>query len=87
MPQYTFECQNCGRYDVWKSMSDDLSKDKCTRCQEDALRVFTIFNVGKMDSTLVRKIDEGMTPKVVKKEDLPKSNIRKKEKNPRPWMV
>lgn len=87
MPQYTFKCNDCGEYDVWKSMSEDLARDRCPGCSSETYRVFTLFNVSQMDAKLVKKIDEGMMPKVVKREELPKGNIRKKEKNPRPWMV
>ncbi|SDK90523.1 FmdB family zinc ribbon protein [Lacicoccus qingdaonensis] len=87
MPQYTFKCEQCGEYDVWKSMNDNLASDECPGCSGESSRVFTLFNVSRMDSKIVKRIDEGMKPKVVKRDQLPQSNIRKKETNPRPWMI
>jgi hypothetical protein len=87
MPRYTFECQACGSYETWKRSTEDLAKDKSLGCGSETRRVFQVFRTSYLDSKMSKRIEQGMTPKVVKKENLPKSNIRQKEKNPRPWMV
>ncbi|OZT77506.1 FmdB family zinc ribbon protein [Salinicoccus roseus] len=87
MPRYTFECETCGSYETWKRSTEDLAKDKCPDCSSETRRVFQVFRTSYLDSKVSKRIEQGMTPKVVKKENLPKSNIRQKEKNPRPWMV
>lgn len=87
MPRYTFECEACGNYDTWKRMTDDLSKDRCPGCHNESTRIFNVFNTNTLDSKVSQRIEQGMTPKVVKRENLPKSKVRQGEKNPRPWMV
>ncbi|MFA7745151.1 FmdB family zinc ribbon protein [Salinicoccus roseus] len=87
MPRYTFECGTCGDYEIWKRSNEDLAKDRCPDCGSETRRVFQVFRTSYLDSKVSKRIEQGMTPKVVKKENLQKSNIRQKEKNPRPWMV
>ncbi|CAM4205374.1 FmdB family zinc ribbon protein [Lacicoccus alkaliphilus] len=87
MPKYTFTCTTCGEYDVWKSMSADLANDFCPECGAGTIRKYDGFQVGRMDTKLKKRVEGGMTPKVVKKEALPQSNIKELNANPRPWMV
>lgn len=89
MPKYTFECLACGQYDTWKSMNSNLKEDECPECSQVTLRVFKSFRTNHMDPKLYNRINAGMTPKVVKRENLPTSNIKNlnKNKNPMPWTV
>ncbi|WP_414055298.1 FmdB family zinc ribbon protein [Macrococcus equi] len=89
MPKYTFNCKDCGEYDVWKSMNDNLQEDKCPACNVTTHRVFKAFGTNHMDPKLYKRINSGMTPKVVKREHLPKSNVKQLNKNPNPmsWTV
>ncbi len=87
MPRYTFLCESCGEYDTWKSMSSDVANDVCPDCNEDTKRVYNGFQVSKMDSKIKDHIEQGMTPKVVTKNNLPQSNMKQQNRNPRPWMM
>lgn len=87
MPRYTFLCESCGEYDAWKSMSSDVANDVCPSCKEATKRVYNGFQVSKMDSNLKNHIEQGMTPKVVTKNNLPPSNMKQQNRNPRPWMM
>lgn len=87
MPRYTFLCESCGEYEAWKSMSSDVANDLCPECNEHTKRVYNGFQVSKMDSRLKNHIEQGMTPKVVTKNNLPQSNMKKRNSNPRPWMM
>ncbi|WJP98185.1 hypothetical protein QSV55_02450 [Macrococcus bovicus] len=42
-----------------------------------------------MDTKLYKRINSGMTPKVVKRENLPKSNVKQlnRNQNPMPWTL
>lgn len=89
MPKYTFSCATCGEYEVWKTMSSNLQADTCPTCEEITHRVFKSFRTNHMDPKLYKRINSGMTPKVVKRENLPKSNVKQLNRNPNPmsWTV
>lgn len=87
MPRYTFECERCGSYDRWKRMTDDLANDNCPECGIETSRIYESFHTNILDTKVSKRIEQGVTPKTVKRQDLPKNNIRQNEKNPRPWMM
>ncbi|UTH14179.1 zinc ribbon domain-containing protein [Macrococcus equipercicus] len=89
MPKYTFVCQRCGEYDIWKSMNSNLQEDTCPECSEVTNRIYKSFRTNQMDSKLYNRINSGMTPKLVKRENLPKSNVKQlnRNRNPMPWTL
>ncbi|GAA3733117.1 zinc ribbon domain-containing protein [Salinicoccus siamensis] len=87
MPRYTFECRTCGSYETWKRSTEDLAGDQCPECGSESKRVFQVFRTSYLDAKVTRHIEQGMTPKVVKKTELPQRNKRQGERNPRPWMM
>lgn len=86
MPLYLFNCDTCGNYTRRKSIHDDLSNDTCPKCEKSSSRVYTTFMTNVIDKKLSKAIESGMEPKVMKKNELPKSNIKSKNKVSRPWM-
>lgn len=87
MPRYTFDCERCGSYETWKRMTENLANDSCPECGSETKRIYEGFNTNILDTQVSKRIEAGITPKTVKRENLSKSNIKRKEKNPRPWMV
>lgn len=86
MPLYVFKCETCGEHTRKKSIHDNLSRDSCPTCSEETKRVYTPFMTNTLDRKLSKAIETGMEPKVMKKNEIPKSNLKQKTKNPRPWM-
>jgi len=86
MPLYVFSCDTCGEYTRRKSIHDDLSKDNCPTCESLSNRVYTTFMMSVMDKKLSKAIESGMEPRVMRKSELPKSNIKSKNRISRPWM-
>ncbi|QYA44250.1 hypothetical protein KYI13_09245 [Macrococcoides bohemicum] len=70
-------------------MSSNLQEDTCPTCKETTCRVFERFRMNQMDTKLYKRINRGMTPKVVKRENLRKSNVKQLNRNPNPmsWTV
>ncbi|MBC9875449.1 hypothetical protein [Macrococcoides bohemicum] len=70
-------------------MSSNLQEDTCPTCKETTRRVFERFRMNQMDPKLYKRINSGMTPKVVKRENLRKSNVKQLNRNPNPmsWTV
>ncbi|ATD29896.1 hypothetical protein BHM04_01365 [Macrococcus sp. IME1552] len=57
--------------------------------EETTRRVFESFRMNQMDPKLYKRINRGMTPKVVKRENLRNSNVKQLNRNPNPmsWTV
>lgn len=85
MPQYTYECTNCGEFTLRQSMKEQHDTALCPQCQNESKRVFSTFQTYKMDGQLKQRIERGQQPRVVSKDQLPKMTPRP-TKASRPWM-
>jgi len=86
LPLYIFECKACGEYTRRKSIHENLSNDVCPECFKEARRVYTPFMTNRLEKKLSHAIESGMEPKIMKKSELPKSNLKKNQNSTRPWM-
>lgn len=85
---YTFYCKTCGHFTEWhQSMKGNKQQSICPECNAVAKRVFMPPITFRMNSTLKRTIEEGMEPKLVKKEDMPKTPLKSKPRLTRPWQA
>ncbi|MCM3456871.1 zinc ribbon domain-containing protein [Heyndrickxia oleronia] len=88
MPNYTFHCKNCGQFTLsFKSTSGNKTQAVCPICQLDAKRVYFPPNLFSYSKELRSRIEKGMEPKRVKKEELGTKQIKKSANIQRPWQV
>ncbi|PTI07778.1 FmdB family zinc ribbon protein [Staphylococcus warneri] len=86
MPQYTYECKECGEFTLRQSMKEQHDMAECPQCHHDAKRVFSTFQTYKMDGKLKQRIERGQTPRIMSKDQSPKMTPRP-TKQSRPWMA
>lgn len=89
MANYTFSCKTCGHFTEWhQSTRGNKQESSCPECNAIAKRVFMPPITFRMSSALKRTIEEGMEPKLVKREDMPKTPLKKaKPRITRPWQA
>ncbi|MGV3274119.1 FmdB family zinc ribbon protein [Staphylococcus sp. 11261D007BR] len=87
MPNYTYECEQCGPFTLRQRMSEQHETTPCPSCERDAKRVFVAFQTYQLDSRVKKRIEKGQTPRVVKRENLPKQQKPSRPSATRPWMV
>lgn len=86
MANYTFQCKKCGEFTLWyQGMHGNKQEAACPDCNTAAKRVFKPPITFRIDSRVKHTIEQGMEPKVVKREALPKQ-IRKPSVS-RPWQA
>lgn len=54
MPLYEFHCQDCGVFEVWRSMSESQHPAFCPKCQQAGKRIFSVAAVN-LSSGLPRR--------------------------------
>ncbi|MCG3412173.1 zinc ribbon domain-containing protein [Staphylococcus massiliensis] len=87
MPSYTYECANCGSFNLRQSIKDNHEVAKCPNCDEMAKRVYVPFQTYSMDQNLKKRIERGKTPRVVSGDKLMKNKPRRNNNAQRPWMT
>ncbi|HLQ72997.1 MAG TPA: zinc ribbon domain-containing protein [Bacillota bacterium] len=92
MANYTFSCPNCGEFTEWHtSMQGNKQISSCPECEAEAKRVFLPPITFRMNSKLKTTIAEGMEPKLMTKDELPKVPLKKvtrrRRETPRPWQA
>ncbi|KIL49762.1 FmdB family zinc ribbon protein [Jeotgalibacillus soli] len=91
MPFYTFECIQCGIYDEWhKSTASYNEEAKCPSCYQERKRVFLPPNLLFTSQALRKRVDSGMEPKIVKKENIggkPRHHHKHSQQPKRPWQI
>ncbi|WP_313802405.1 zinc ribbon domain-containing protein [Cytobacillus sp.] len=88
MPSYTFCCQNCGDFTLFfTSMTGKKDRAACPDCLEESSRVFFPPNLFSYSNELRTRMERGMEPRKMKREELgPKQKKRNKSVS-RPWQV
>lgn len=92
MANYTFHCEDCGEFTEWhRSTKGNKQFSNCPNCKARAKRVFMPPITFRMDSRLKSTIAEGMEPKLMTKDELPKVSLknvtRKRPQKLRPWQA
>ncbi|MBW4553166.1 MAG: zinc ribbon domain-containing protein [Aphanocapsa sp. GSE-SYN-MK-11-07L] len=92
MPLYEFKCNDCGIFDLWRTMAESSSPADCPTCQTAARRIFSppILLSGSLRLSKTANPE----PELVKRDGLrPTGGHREPEppklKSPqgRPWMI
>ncbi|MGP4106474.1 FmdB family zinc ribbon protein [Virgibacillus sp. L01] len=87
MPSYSFSCETCGHFTLWNQhMEGNKQQAECPVCGGIAKRVFKPPITFKMDGLIKRRIENGMEPRIVNKNSLPKSMNRRPTAS-RPWQA
>jgi len=87
MPNYTFKCEECGEFTIWYAgMSGNREQASCPECNKEAKRVFLPPITFRMDSKVKGRVERGMEPRLVKREDMPKK-APSRPKAARPWQA
>ncbi|MCJ1655312.1 zinc ribbon domain-containing protein [Staphylococcus sp. NRL 16/872] len=86
MPNYTYNCTNCGEFTLRQSMNVQHDTAKCPTCDAESIRVFNSFQTYRMDGKLKKRIERGQEPRLVKRDQLPQIKP-KANRTARPWMA
>ncbi|MFJ7935825.1 zinc ribbon domain-containing protein [Sporosarcina sp. NPDC096371] len=88
MPSYTFHCTDCGQFTVFfKSMAGNKEHTACPNCKLESKRVYCAPNVYSLSRELSSRIEKGMEPQIMTREQLGTSKKGKKASANRPWQV
>jgi len=88
LPSYTFNCSHCGEFTVFfKSMSDYKATVQCLDCQQDATRVYKPPNLYSYSKEIRTRVEQGMEPRRMKKEELEPKHTKRKPQVSRPWQI
>ena len=87
MPLYDYKCERCGPFEVWHKMAEAGSPRTCPDCNNTAIRVFTVPNIGLSSGSLIKKV--GLPdPRIVKRQVEPaKPKNQSAKPGSRPWML
>lgn len=84
MPLYEFRCDDCGIFDLWRSMSESMALAHCPDCEAPAKRIFSPPAVLSRSLRLKRENPE---PQVIKRETEPEASKVRSHMGGRPWMI
>ncbi|VEF49484.1 putative regulatory protein, FmdB family [Bacillus freudenreichii] len=90
MPSYTFRCNDCGEFTLFfKSMEKNLGSAECPSCSSESKRVFLPPNLYSMPHALKSRIEKGMEPRRMSREELGTRRLPKKRPAVanRPWQA
>ena len=84
MPLYEFRCEDCGVFDLWRSLSESSAPAHCPDCKEPARR---IFSPPAILSNSLRLKQENSEPQVMKRKVEPEAPKARSHTGGRPWMI
>ena len=84
MPLYEFRCEECGVFDVWRSMAESSDPAHCPECSEQGKRIFSP-PMTLSRSQVAKKVSS--EPNLVKIDREPKTPRVQHHSGSRPWMV
>ena len=88
MPSYTFRCEDCGEFTLFfKSMAGNKEQAICPTCQLASNRVYRAPNTYTLSRALSSRIEKGMEPQIMSREELGTNKPRKVASANRPWQV
>ncbi|WP_337192730.1 zinc ribbon domain-containing protein [Halobacillus halophilus] len=87
LAHFSFLCEACGEFTIWMTgMKESRREASCPDCQGVSKRVFKPPMTSRMDSRVKQRIENGMEPRTVRREDLPASRPRR-QTTARPWQA
>lgn len=88
MIEYSFCCDSCGFFhEMHSSTRGQKQTAFCPECKAVSARVYQRPHVFRMNGNVKSRIENGMAPRIVKKEELHGQPIRQKNRLNRPWQV
>lgn len=88
MPSYTFHCKRCGNFTLFfSSMSGNKSEANCPDCKQQSARVYFPPNLFSYSKELRTRIEKGMEPRIMTKQELGPNTMKRKSAIQRPWQV
>ncbi|MBD8006775.1 zinc ribbon domain-containing protein [Bacillus norwichensis] len=90
MPSYTFYCDDCGEFTLFfKSMEGNKESTDCPICSSASKRVFLPPNLYSMPNALKSRIEKGMEPRRMTREELGTKKLPQKRSAvaSRPWQA
>lgn len=88
MPTYTFNCNNCGDFTLFlKTMEGNRESIECPDCGLASKRVFLPPNLYTLPRSLSKRIEKGMEPRRMTREELGLKQPKKSSIANRPWQA
>jgi putative FmdB family regulatory protein len=84
MPLYEFKCNECGVFDLWRTMAESSSPADCPTCQAAARRIFSAPML--LSGSLRLSKTANPEPELVKRDREPEPPKLKSPQG-RPWMI
>lgn len=87
MPLYEFKCDDCGKFELWRSMAESSHPAYCPSCQTLGKRIFSPPAVNLSSSLPLRKISTEPELVTKKRDREPTSPKFQTPSCGRPWML
>lgn len=92
MPLYEFDCQSCGTFEKFRSMSETSKPMFCPTCQAEAKRIYSVAGLIMTPQSLRSRIEQSAEPRIVNRSEVKHSHTHKHNHNHhhdhgRPWMI
>jgi putative FmdB family regulatory protein len=84
MPLYEFRCNECGVFDVWRSMSESSTPAHCPECTKPGQRIFSPVMTLSRTISIKKQSSE---PKLIERDREPTTPRVQYHSGTRPWMV
>jgi putative FmdB family regulatory protein len=84
MPLYEYQCEDCGMFEEWRSLSEVDLPFHCPTCQRPGKRIFSPPTVL---SGSFRLKHENPEPQLIQRNLEPKQQRVKSHTGGRPWMI
>jgi putative FmdB family regulatory protein len=83
MPLYDFRCDDCGSFEIWRTMAEFSQPVHCPTCTEPAKRVFS--PPALLSGSLRLRTER--EPQLIKRDCDPVPSSPKAQNCGRPWML
>lgn len=84
MPLYEFRCEDCGVFELWRSIVEATAPAHCPDCEVVGRR---IFSPPALLSGSLRLKQEQREPHLVQRDREPKTPRVRQHSGSRPWMI
>lgn len=88
MPSYTFHCKECGEFTLFfKSSTGNRATAECPSCLLESKRVFFPPNLFSYSKEIRTRIEKGMEPRRMTREELGTTPRKNPKPSGRPWQL
>lgn len=89
MPLYEYRCNDCGDFEVWRTMTESNAPTDCPQCSQTAVKIFSAPNINLNSGSLSKiALSQSVEPRLVKQEQREPTKPRyQSAASSRPWMI